>query len=187
MSFGFQDEVPSVTRAITEAILERKGNIIFLAAASNSGGNRREMFPANLDSVISIRETNSRGAFSDTNPPVDPDGPAVFGTLGREVPSAWLSSVDGEVAKSGSSVATAMAAGIAAMVLTFVSVGMVDQTVPLPAEVHRVWTRRGMQAVLTRMSQDMGNRSYFISPIRLFNGEDAARRAWTAIADACVR
>ncbi|KAL0943204.1 putative subtilisin [Colletotrichum truncatum] len=117
MSFGFQDEVPIITHAITKAMLERQGNIIFFAAASNSGGNRREMFPANLDHVISIRETNTRGAFSDTNPPVDPDGPAVLGTLGREVPSAWLSSVEGEIAKSGSSVATAVATGIAAMIM----------------------------------------------------------------------
>ncbi|KAF7543160.1 hypothetical protein G7Z17_g10966 [Cylindrodendrum hubeiense] len=185
MSFGFQEEIPIITTAITEAILERKGNIIFLAAASNSGGNRREMFPANLDSVISIRETNSRGAFSDTNPPVDLDGPAAFGTLGREVPSAWLSSVDGEVAKSGSSVATAMAAGIAAMVLTFVSVGMETETAKLPVEVQRVWTKRGMRAALTRMSQNMGNRSYFISPMAFFASKDA-EKAWAAIADACV-
>ncbi|KAF6813980.1 putative subtilisin [Colletotrichum musicola] len=122
MSFGFKDEVPVITQAITKAMLERHGKIIFLAATSNSGGNRREMFPANLDSVISIRETNTLGAFSDTNPPVDPDGPAVLGTLGRDVPSAWLSSAEGEVAKSGSSVATAVSAGIAAMIMTIMSI-----------------------------------------------------------------
>ncbi|GJC88681.1 hypothetical protein ColLi_11519 [Colletotrichum liriopes] len=186
MSFGFQHEVPSITEAITKAILERKGSVIFFAAASNSGGNHREMFPANLDHVISIRETNSRGAFSDTNPPVDPDGPAAFGTLGREVPSAWLRSVEGEVAKSGSSVATAVAAGIAAMLLTVVSIGMADQTVHLPDDMRKLWTRRGMQCVLARMSQNMGNRSYYISPVGFFTGKNA-EKAWVAIADACAR
>ena len=186
MSFGFQDEIPAITRAITEATLHRGGNILFLAAASNSGGNMREMFPAHLDSVISVRETNSLGAFSDTNPPVDPDGPAAFGTLGRDVPSAWLSSVDGEVPKSGSSVATAVAAGIVAVILGFVRVGMADPTVRLPLDMDRAWTRRGMLAVLARMSQNMGNRSYFISPTGFFSGKDASR-AWTAIADACMR
>ena len=189
MSFGFQDEIPAVTKAIKEATLHRDDKILFLAAASNSGGNMREMFPAHLDDVISVRETNGLGTFSGTNPPVDPDGPAAFGTLGRDVPSTWLSNVDGvdgEVAKSGSSVATAVAAGIIAMTLTFVQVGMAHPEARLPSEINRAWTRRGMLAVLARMSQNMGNRAYFISPTGFFSGKDAAR-AWTAIADACSR
>ncbi|WYZ37657.1 hypothetical protein EsH8_II_001163 [Colletotrichum jinshuiense] len=184
MSFGFQDEVACISRAITQAILDRQGNILFFAAASNSGGNRREMFPASHEFVISIRETNSLGSFSDTNPPVDQNGPAVFGTLGHKVSAAWLSTVDGEVLKSGSSVATAIAAGIAAMILTFVSVGMRDPTIQPRVEVEKVWTTRGMQAVLARMSQNMGNRSYFISPAGFFQGKDS-KRAWTAIVEAC--
>ncbi|KAF6795401.1 putative subtilisin [Colletotrichum sojae] len=186
MSFGFKDEVPVITQAITRAMLERHGKIIFLAAASNSGGNRREMFPANLDSVISIRETNTLGAFSDTNPPVDPDGPAVLGTLGRDVPSAWLSSVEGEVAKSGSSVATAIAAGIAAMMITIMSIGMADTTVQISPDTKKLWTKRGMRNAMARMSFDMGNRSYYISPAGFFSGK-GAEKAWAAIADACTR
>ncbi|KAI8281719.1 putative subtilisin [Colletotrichum sp. SAR 10_98] len=78
MSFGFPNEVPVITAAIRKVTLDRNGRLMFFAAASNAGGNGKEMFPANLDEVFSIRETNSRGAFSDTNPPVNPNGPICF-------------------------------------------------------------------------------------------------------------
>lgn len=185
MAFGFPEEMPVITRAILEAQLNRNNKLIFLAAASNSGANRREAFPATLDTVISVYETNHLGAFSDTNPPVDPRGPIVFGTVGRDVPSAWLSSVAGEVPKSGSSVATGVAAGIVALILEFVSVGLKDTEARLPGEIDRVWTRQGMISVLTRMSHDMGNRSFFISPISFFSGKDLVR-SWTAISDAVL-
>ncbi|KAK8876780.1 subtilisin-like protein [Apiospora arundinis] len=90
MSFGFESEIPEISIAIREAELRKHDKLLFFAAASNSGGNRREMFPACHDAVISIRQTNAHGSFSDTNPPADPYGPAVFGTLGSNVPSAWL-------------------------------------------------------------------------------------------------
>ncbi|PKK48405.1 hypothetical protein CI102_8124 [Trichoderma harzianum] len=185
MAFGFPEEVPLITTALLTAQLARNNQVLFLAAASNSGANRREAFPAALDSVISIRETNHHGAFSDSNPPVDPRGPIVFGTVGKDVPSAWLSSVAGEVPKSGSSVATAVAAGLIAMVLEFVSVGMRDEEMRLPEEMSRAWTRIGMVNILTRMSHDMGNRSYFISPLSFFSGKDLTK-SWGAISDAVV-
>lgn len=183
MSFGFQDEIPEVSAAILEAQSARADKILFFAAASNSGGNRREMFPARHDGVISIRETNTNGQFSDTNPPVDRDGPVVYGTVGRDVPSAWLCNVDGELAKSGSSVATAVAAGIAAMMLAFVNVGF-RQADPLPQEVKRLWTRRGMLSMFSKMSETMSDRCLYLSPIKFFS-ERSAKSRWAAIIDAC--
>ncbi|KAM0345647.1 hypothetical protein ACHAPU_006301 [Fusarium lateritium] len=185
MSFGFQEEIPEISQAILEANLKRQNRILFFAAASNSGGNHKEMFPANHDSVISIRSTNSNGAFSDTNPPTDPHGPAVYGTLGQDVPSAWLFNVDGELSKSGSSVATAVAAGIAAMVLAFADAGFQSPDVQLHPNVKRLWTRRRMMAMFAKMSEDMGNRCFFISPIKFFSERDAVR-GWAAMIDACV-
>ncbi|KAK2590082.1 hypothetical protein QQS21_012243 [Conoideocrella luteorostrata] len=180
MAFGFPEEIPLITTALLTAQLARNNQLLFLAAASNSGGNRRETFPAALDSVISVRETNHNGAFSDSNPAVDPHGPIVFGTVGKDVPSAWLSSVAGEVPKSGSSVAIAVAAGLIAMVLEFVGVGMRDEEMRLPKEMSRAWTRTGMVNVLTRMSHDMGNRSYFISPDEWAENRLAEFNLWTA-------
>lgn len=185
MSFGFSDEVPLISKTINEIHLQRDSRILFFAAASNSGGNRKEMFPASHDSVISIRETNGNGAFSDTNPPVDPFGPAVFGTLGSQVRSAWLRNVDGELPKSGSSVATAIAASIAAMVLNFTNLGFSNPEFMLPTRADRLWTRSGMLTMFARMSQDMGNRCFFISPMKFFFDRDATG-AWMAIADVCT-
>ncbi|KAG5659092.1 hypothetical protein KAF25_000294 [Fusarium avenaceum] len=185
MSFGFQEEIPEISQAILQAEFKRQNKIVFFAAASNSGGNHKEMFPANHDSVISIRSTNSNGAFSDTNPPTDPHGPAVYGTLGQDVPSAWLCNVDGELSKSGSSVATAVAAGIAAMVLAFAEAGFQSPEVHLHPDVKRLWTRRGMMSMFAKMSKDMGNRCFFISPIKFFSERDAGR-GWAAMIDACV-
>ncbi|KAJ5979050.1 hypothetical protein N7501_002392 [Penicillium viridicatum] len=112
MSFGFADEQACISDAIREAIYERKDSILFFAAASNYGANDREMFPARHDSVISIRGTDANGDFEDFNPPKSQDEVAVFGTLGLDVPSAWANS-DHDEYKSGTSTATAIAAGIA--------------------------------------------------------------------------
>ncbi|KAK2053264.1 hypothetical protein LY76DRAFT_597957 [Colletotrichum caudatum] len=184
MSFGFHHNVPVIVDAIRKAIHDRHGRLIFFAVASNSGGNSREMFPARLPDVFSVRETNSLGAFSDTNPPVDPDGPVSFGTLGKGVPFAWLSSVEGEVAKSGSSVATAVAAGIAALLMTIADVGVADKNLTA-IDAGRLRTNRGMYEVLKRMSQDMGNRSRYISPQGIFVEGDL-KKTWATIAYACT-
>jgi hypothetical protein len=84
----------------------REDSILFFAAAANDGANKEEMFPANHDSVISIRAANSEGAFADFNPPRNPDEPVVYGTLGKDVPSAWLRGHSSEACKTGTSVAT---------------------------------------------------------------------------------
>ena len=183
MSFGFQDEIPLISNAIHKALITRNNKIIFFAAASNFGGNRKEMFPANHDSVISMRETNSRGSFSDTNPPVDPAGPVVFGTVGKEVPAAWLSTVEGEIARSGTSVATAGATGLAGIILGLLAAA---PDMNLPLEVEKAWTKRGMEAIFRRLSNDMGNRTRFVTPIPFFTGKDPAATLLTAISDACM-
>ncbi|KAK8092843.1 hypothetical protein PG999_014430 [Apiospora kogelbergensis] len=187
MSFGFESDILEVSMAIREAELHKRGKILFFAAASNSGGNMREMFPARDDAVISIRQTNAHGSFLDTNPPVDPYGPAAFGTLGSSVPSAWLSNVDGEVAKSGSSVATAIAAGIAAMMLDCAELGFAQPERKLPPEARRLWTRQGMLSLFAKMSVCTGNeRCRFLTPLKLLTeGARSPDGIWAGIADAC--
>lgn len=178
MSFGFHDEITTIRDAIWDAQRLRGGKILFFAAAANSGGNQEEMFPARHECVVSIRETNSKGFFSDTNPPVDRDGPAVYGTLGRDVPSAWLRNVEGELVKSGSSVATAVAAGIAAMVLAY---ALTDAS--KSSDVANLWTRRGMWRMFAKMSENMGDRRFFLSPARFFAMNQTSCLA--AMTDAC--
>lgn len=151
MSFGFADEQPCISDAIREAIYERKDSILFFAAASNYGANDREMFPARHDSVISIRGTNANGDFEDFNPPKSQDEVVVFGTLGLDVPSAWPNS-DYDEYKSGTSIATAIAAGIAGCLLGYINSHPPEK--PFYNVKYRAWTRRGMLAVFRVLSSN---------------------------------
>ena len=119
MSFGFPDKQPSISKAIFKAVSDHDDSIIFFAAAANSGLNEAEMFPARHECVISVRATNSNGAFQDFNPPRS-SREMVLGTLGLDVPSSGLSHETGDVYRKGTSVATAVAAGMAGMLLGFV-------------------------------------------------------------------
>ncbi|KAI1214234.1 subtilisin-like protein [Annulohypoxylon truncatum] len=177
MSLGFAKENQEISNAIYNAVRIRSGRILFFAAASNSGGNDVEWFPACHSSVISIRQTNAKGEFSDNNPPVNMDGPVVYGTLGQNVPSAWLSNVIGEITKSGTSVATAIAAGIAAMMLLFATIQRRHSTCS-PLGVDKLRTQDGMVALFAKMSQDMGNRTRFLSPLYFFKKGGNFQGCW---------
>jgi hypothetical protein len=81
MSFGFSKEMPDISRAIWQAVLDTNHAILFFAAARNDGGNGGEMFPANPSLVISIRGTDSQGYFLNFNPPPNRHETVVYGTL----------------------------------------------------------------------------------------------------------
>ncbi|OTA91125.1 hypothetical protein M434DRAFT_397492 [Hypoxylon sp. CO27-5] len=185
MSFGFPEDIKDISMAIRKAEIFREERVLFFAAASNSGGNRKELFPARHDSVISIRQTNYQGRFSDNNPAVNPQGPSVYGTLGQNVPSAWLHNVDGEIAKSGSSVATAVAVGITAMMLSFANIGLCTSCFKDPKNIKKLWTRAGILALFERMSGHTEYRSMFISPQKFFS-ERNAEQCWISMEDACI-
>ncbi|CAH0023172.1 unnamed protein product [Clonostachys rhizophaga] len=66
MSFGIEsgdDSVREIHNAITIVNTERKGQVIFLAAASNDSSYQFDMFPARHPCVISIHATNEKGVF----------------------------------------------------------------------------------------------------------------------------
>ncbi|KAF4946043.1 hypothetical protein FGADI_11480 [Fusarium gaditjirri] len=125
MSFGFPATQPSISKAIRKAVNDHDDSIIFFAAAANSGLNESEMFPARHECVISIRATNSNGAFQDFNPPRSSHGGTVIGTLGLDVPASGLSHETGDVYRKGTSVSTAVAAGMAEVVDKRGDVGVV--------------------------------------------------------------
>jgi hypothetical protein len=186
MSFGFEVEVKSINIALNQAEMRKDYRLLFFGAASNSGGNWREMFPASHNCVISIRQTNANGAFSDSNPPVDPCGAAIYGTLGENVPSAWLRHINGEVTRSGSSVATAVAAGLAGMLLVYVNMALSQPCRPFHLDTKRLWTRAGMLDMFAKMSEDMGNRCRFLSPLKFFTEtRGSTDKLWAAIIDVC--
>lgn len=153
MSFGFADDQPCIRSAIRRSIDLRNESIIYLAAASNSGSNDSEAFPAKLDYVISVRATDSYGQFEVFNPPCHNLDKNAIGTLGRDVPAAWKTDYDGTVKySSGTSVATAVAAGLAAVLLGYVQDQSTKETFHLVDS--RLRMREGMQAMFMELSRE---------------------------------
>ncbi|KAK2675041.1 Peptidase S8/S53 domain [Fusarium oxysporum f. sp. vasinfectum] len=116
MSFGFPHDDDAISTAIEE--VERSREIIFLASAGNNAAYQREAFPARHRSVISVRATDCQGTFNASNPPITDRSTIALGTFGDNLPTR----LNDEIAKRfgphichpGSSIATAVAAGIAA-------------------------------------------------------------------------
>lgn len=152
MSFGFTQRIPAIEQAISRAVADTAGNILFFAAAANEGGNQTELFPARLDTVIPIRATDHNGTPQWFNPPTDPMRRLNFMTLGTEVASAWLSSHPGDKCQTGTSVATPIVAGIAATILADARVMMRTATEAVREQLRRLGTHRGMNMVLYLLS-----------------------------------
>lgn len=115
MSFGFGQEIEAISRAINYATDGSRPMLVF-AAASNTGGNDHVQWPASHDRVICIHATDGDGNKYGLNPTPE-NKPHEFATLGCSVES-WLGPGN-RASKSGTSVATPIAAGIAAMTIDY--------------------------------------------------------------------
>ena len=128
LSWGFRTEtVPEIKRVINKAI---ESGIIVIAAAGNQGSLFEIPFPANMPDVFCIGAARALGHGSEFNPPHDKD--FKFSALGEQVLAAYAkhdrnsaSLHNEQQARSGSSIAVAVAVGIAANVLEYVT-GVLD-------------------------------------------------------------
>lgn len=120
MSFGFPDSIPKIDDAIMTAFM---AGVILFAAASNEGANSQTpvSYPARHHLVVCINSTDGQGTGSRFTPPPQPNENN-FGIVGEAVRSAWPTHFRKglEQRKSGTSVATPIAAGVAALVLEFI-------------------------------------------------------------------
>ncbi|KAH8704486.1 hypothetical protein GQ44DRAFT_630281 [Phaeosphaeriaceae sp. PMI808] len=172
MSLGFpahdREKYASISEAIEEVRKQRSERIIFLASAGNSAVFADETFPATHPSVISIRATDSQGAFLKSNPPNKLENAVVIGTIGDDIPSHLVQFRPG-VCLPGSSAATAVAAGIAAIFLAY---GRVLPHTALgkkpPQALKNLWRTEGMRDIFLKISDDMGQRRRFLNPWKFF-------------------
>lgn len=121
------------------------------AAASNNGPHDPWYpiaFPARLDGhVFCINAADANGSRTPTNPPVQYSADN-FSILGEGVEWIWPVGCENTQRKSGTSVATPIAAGIAAMILQFARENM-------PGDLWRLKNFYGMRLVLREMVQEV--------------------------------
>ncbi|KAK1069433.1 hypothetical protein LTR33_010906, partial [Friedmanniomyces endolithicus] len=168
MSFGWpkEDKSRSISQAIETASTERDGRVLFFAAASNSGGDYAEWFPASHDFVNAIRATTSEGSFDTFNAPPNFSGADVLGTLGIDVLGASRDPENPERSDSGTSFATPIAAAIAALVLDAAKMNAQASSGQLNNDTYgTLRTRQGMRKMFfaESMSRKMNERSWYLS------------------------
>jgi subtilisin family serine protease len=164
MSFGFpylNQNLDRIHTAINEAFVSR---VLMFAAAKNDGANSGIAYPANQDQVICVNSTDGHGNPSKYNP--SPIMGQNLSVLGEDVLSSWPVKFKlGMQRKSGTSYATPIAAGIAAIVLEYALEKLPNEE---SYAIKKLRTPRGMQAVLGLMSEDRWGYRY-LAPWTLFN------------------
>ena len=166
MSFALSGRDNDVRTAVREA---HERGVIMFAAASNYGAieGKRTAFPANIvGQVIKISSTDGWGSSSRWNPEKSTNDDN-FSVLGEAVESAWPAHLNHgtEQRKSGTSIATPIAAGIAALVLEFAT--QLPQTI---TNREILWRYEGMRAIFAKMASPKDGFSWVV-PWNLFNDE----------------
>ncbi|KAF5530947.1 intracellular serine protease [Fusarium mexicanum] len=170
MSFGIREFDEELRNAIGYA---REKNTLMFAAASNDGLNHGRAFPAKDSRVFCIHSSNGLGVPSGFNPMAEEDDVNLC-LLGEDVESYWPVSMNAQYqgirVMSGTSVATPIAAGIAASLLSFVR----QQEQDSPTDNNRLGKSLKdfdtMKAVLKSTTQGRGRDDYdYILPDFLSN------------------
>ncbi|PON28944.1 hypothetical protein TGAM01_v202052, partial [Trichoderma gamsii] len=162
LSFCFP-RYDDVLRPIYHAILKAQANgVIIFAASGNECGDAGLSWPVSLyemGNVIQISSSDGKGPPSGYNLRLD-IGRWIC-TLGQGVPSCQLQlGTEYPIYRSGSSLATPIAAAIAAIIL-----GIVDHaySVLFPQDMIVLWsqlrTRLGMEKILCETCTEVGHRS----------------------------
>ena len=170
LPLGFPRRIEVISNAITVAVQK----VVIFAAASNKGLNcSGPAYPARDEKVICINSAHYNGGESDDNP--EPVWGQNLSILGENVASAWPKALCSEAnpesmkVASGTSVATAIAASIGALLLDFVRQDHEVATLRWAAEKMR--TMDGMKVVLHDMAKRT-NRFRYIEPFTYLDGSE---------------
>jgi hypothetical protein len=121
MLFGYRKDKPEIKNTILSSILSRCEEILYFAAATNFGVKKPEMFLARFRHVIFMCGSNANGFFPDFNPLPRKDKGIVYSTLGIKVLKALIRPDKRQEPRLGLSITTAVAAGIAAVLLKYIT------------------------------------------------------------------
>lgn len=184
MSFGFDESVREIDKALAHA---RGKHVLLFAAASNCGANGVISWPARHENVLCVHAATAEGNPYKRSPTVSPHMEN-FSFLGDTVKGWWLPDEQGseqKLYKSGTSTATPIAAGVAAVVImimrrsrdSYLACSNLSER-DYDDRLLRLKTRTGMSAIFRMMHN--GNRfGYFpITPWKLLCRQD---RDWTLI------
>ncbi|KAH8812803.1 S8 family peptidase [Xylogone sp. PMI_703] len=173
MSFGFPNQSGKKYTVISDAIEKttknRDGSVLFLASAGNSS-QRRKDFPASHRNVIPIYAVDPKGAFLRSNPAYTGKGPDKLGTYGTDIPLSIIREIQDYFPNAdlsaGTSIATAIAAGIVSMTLSYIAaLPSLLNFQPGKEVCAKIYTKKGMEGMLHAMSLNTDHQGQFISPI----------------------
>jgi hypothetical protein len=190
MSFGFPESSQSVRDAIHDVKRFRKGAIVFLASAGNDV-DRSEAYPACDPSVISMYATDSAGTFLNTNTSPSNGSRRSLGCLGTygEAPDDILAELRAQYTNgdfsAGTSVATAAAAGIVGLMLTYAR--LMPHAMPgcdVEGVCSDLKTTHGMRCMLFAMAQTWHERQHFINPVRFWSYRPSDSSMYRAMCEA---
>lgn len=185
MSFGIREYNEPMKTAISNAL---HCDTLLFAAASNDGANFGRAFPAKYPSVFCIHSTDGNGNPSAFNPTAD-DKDVNFSLLGEQVSSHWPTGKNGHnepvKAMSGTSVATPIAAGLAAAILSFVR--QQERHIAPGGELPlgpRLKNVQLMNEVLKSMVKQRRGAGYdYITPHSLFDRKSTREQVYDKIED----
>ncbi|KAF3406266.1 hypothetical protein DPV78_000395 [Talaromyces pinophilus] len=189
MSFSFPKSSTAISDAIESVVKKSEKPIIFLGSAGNSSSDRGEAFPARHPDVIPIYATDYQGTFLRSNPTRSGDGPRILGTYGDNLPDCILDEMKqffpaGDFS-SGTSVSTAVAAGIVAMMLSYsAALPTLIQATLFEETLEKLKTSKGMRSMLRVMSQNTDHRGDFVNPIRFWSDKSRDKGIFLAICKA---
>ena len=150
--------MPTASKTLEKAIEHAKSdNIVMIGSRGDRGGNREMVFPADLDEVISISSFTNLGKKTGST-----ETSAQYFFQGENVSiPAEPSYLESQKRASGSSVATALAAGIAALTLSCRRLGDDEK------RVDRIKTVRSVFDRMTLPDQDR-----YVRPWKVFKDEN---------------